>query len=77
MELGVRVFAERWDEIGPRHRVATAYLVFVAVDAEGRPRQVPELVLDTDDDRRRFREAQIRRTHRLARRQAIVDSRQS
>ena len=50
MELGVRVFAERWDQIGPRHRVATAYLVFVAVDGEGEPRAVPQLVLETDED---------------------------
>ena len=75
MELGVRVFAERWDQIGPRHRVATAYLVFVAVDADGEPRPVPQLVLETDEDGRRFREAEIRRTHRLARREAIQASR--
>ena len=75
MELGVRVFAERWDQIGPRHRVATAYLVFVAVDATGEPRAVPQLVLETDEDGRRFREAEIRRTHRLARRDAIQASR--
>jgi acyl-CoA hydrolase len=77
MELGVRVFAERWDEIGPRHRVATAYLVFVAVDADGQPRAVPPLVLEDEADRRRFLEAQIRRTHRLARRAAILKSRES
>jgi uncharacterized protein (TIGR00369 family) len=76
MELGVRVFAERWDEIGPRHRVATAYLVFVAVDADGQPRAVPPLVLEDEEDRRRFREAEIRRTHRLAKRQAIDRSRE-
>lgn len=77
MELGVRVFAERWDQIGPRHRVATAYLVFVAVDSAGQPRAVPELVLDEEGDRRRFREAEIRRTHRLARREAIRLSRET
>jgi acyl-CoA hydrolase len=76
MELGVRVLAERWDQIGPRHRVATAYLVFVAVDADGAPRPVPQLVLENDGDRRRFREAEIRRTHRLAGRQAILRSRE-
>ena len=77
MEVGVRVLAERWDEIGERTRVATAYLVFVAVDSSGRPRQVPELALETDSDRRRFNEAEIRRASRLARRDAIRTSRDS
>ena len=76
MEVGVRVLAERWDEAGvPPMRVATAYLAFVAVDSDGAPRAVPELVLETDDDRRRFREAEIRRRHRLARREEIKLSR--
>lgn len=76
MEVGVRVMAERWDEAGvPPVRVATAYLAFVAVDVDGAPRAVPSLVLETDDDRRRFREAEIRRRHRLARREEIKASR--
>ena len=42
MEVGVRVLAEPWNEAGvPPTRVATAYLVFVAVDAEGRPPRGP------------------------------------
>jgi acyl-CoA hydrolase len=51
--------------------------VFVAVDAEGKPRNVPQVVPETDDDRRRLREAGIRRSHRLAKRQAIVASREA
>jgi acyl-CoA hydrolase len=78
MEVGVRVLAERWDEAGvPAMRVATAYLAFVAVDSEGAPRLVPRLVLETDEDHRRFREAEIRRRHRLARREEIRLSRGS
>jgi acyl-CoA hydrolase len=75
MEIGVRVMAERWNESSPATHVASAYLVFVAVDAEGRPRPVPGVVPQSDRDRRRFEEAQIRRTHRLARRRAIMDLR--
>lgn len=75
MEVGVRVVAERWNESGPGTQVASAYLVFVAVDAEGKPRSVPQLLLETDRDRRRNQEAQIRRTHRLARRRAIMELR--
>jgi acyl-CoA hydrolase len=77
MEVGVRVLAEPWDEAGVAPvPVATAYLVFVAVDADGKPRDVPPVLPETDEDNRRFGEAEIRRTHRLARRQAILRSRE-
>ena len=56
--------------------MASAYLVFVAVDAEGKPRAVPQVVPETDEELRRMREAEIRRSHRLARRQAIIASRE-
>jgi acyl-CoA hydrolase len=77
MEVGVRVFAEPWNEVGVEPvRVATAYLVFVAVDDVGRPCPVPPVLPETDEDHRRFREAEIRRIHRLARREAIRSSRE-
>lgn len=72
MEIGVRVLAERWNESTPATQVGSAYLVFTAVDAEGKPRTVPPVLPETDQDRRRNQEAQIRRTHRLARRRAIM-----
>jgi acyl-CoA hydrolase len=75
MEVGVRVFAERWDQVEDRTRVATAYLVFVGVDGAGRPRAVPRLLLASDAEHRRFTEAEIRRSSRLARRAAITTSR--
>jgi len=76
MEVGVRVLAEPWDRAGVEPvRVATAYLVFVAVDDQGRPRAVPPVLPETEEDRRRVGEAEIRRTHRLARRVAILASR--
>jgi acyl-CoA hydrolase len=77
MEVGVRVVAEPWNEVRPATPVATAYLVFVALDENGSPRITPPVVPETDDDRRRFAEAEIRRTNRLARREAILRSRQS
>lgn len=76
MEIGVRVVAEPWNEARVEQTVvATAYLVFVAVDENGRPRPVPPVAPETDEDRRRWREAQIRRAHRLARRDEILASR--
>jgi len=77
LEVGVRVLAEPWNEVAVAKRVATAYLVFVAVDAYGKPRSVPPVLPETDEDRRRFAEAEIRRAHRLARRAAILESRGS
>ncbi|WP_344619573.1 acyl-CoA thioesterase [Dactylosporangium salmoneum] len=73
MEIGVRLEAERWDEVseGEPVVVATAYLVFVAVDADGKPRPLPAVVPDSPKNEGRWREAEIRREHRLARREAI------
>jgi len=71
LEVGVRVTGERWDQAGPATHVASAYLVFVAVDEEGQPRRVPGVVPETEADRQRQAEAEIRRQHRLARRDEI------
>jgi acyl-CoA hydrolase len=72
MEIGVRVEAQPWNDASdqPRH-VASAYFVFVAVDADGEPRPVPALAPETPDEHRRMREAEIRRAHRLARKSEI------
>lgn len=74
MEIGVRVEAQPWGSAAdePLH-VASAYFVFVAIDADGAPRPVPGLDPQTDDEVRRQREAGIRRSHRLAKR-AEIDS---
>ncbi len=65
MEIGVRVEAENLLTGDVRH-AASAYLTYVALDMQGRPRDVPPLILETDDDRRRNREAADRRRIRLA-----------
>src|SRR3954469_9911546 len=52
MEVGVRVFAENQATFD-RRQTTRAYLTFVAVDDAGRPRQVPPLVLETAEERRR------------------------
>ena len=78
MEVGVRAVAERWDRADEEPmRVATAYLAFVAVDGTGNPRPVPPVLPETDDELRRWREAEIRRRHRLARREEIRSSREA
>ena len=64
MEVGVRVETE--DPItGEIRHVASAYLTFVSLDAQGNPKPIPPLILETETDKRRNREAQARREVRL------------
>ena len=65
MEVGVRVEVEDLTT-GARRRTTKAYLTFVGIDAGRRPREVPGLLLETDEDRRRDAEARERRRVRLA-----------
>ena len=67
MEIGVRVEAENLMTGEVRH-AASAYLTYVAIDRLGRPTPVPPLILETDEERRRNREAKARREARLAER---------
>ena len=71
MEVGVKVFVENYLTGEMRH-TSSAYLTFVAVDAQKRPIQVPPLIPETADDRRRFREAGIRRKIRLRQRRGKI-----
>lgn len=64
MEVGVRVEAENLITGEVRH-TASAYLTFVALDAQGHPTEVPPLILETDDERRRNHEALARRRTRI------------
>ncbi|HEX5415232.1 MAG TPA: glycerophosphodiester phosphodiesterase family protein, partial [Chloroflexota bacterium] len=63
LEVGVRVEAENLVTGEVRH-VSSAYLVFVALDEGGRPRLVPPLVAETEEEQRRLAEALQRRAHR-------------
>ncbi|MFH1991703.1 MAG: acyl-CoA thioesterase [Pseudomonadota bacterium] len=65
MEVGVRAETENLLSGQVRH-TASAYLTFVALDETGRPKEVPKLVLETEDEFRRHREARARREVRLA-----------
>ena len=74
MEVGVRVEAETV-RTGRVVHTSSAYLVFVAVDEHGRPRDVPALLAETEEQRQRQHEAGRRRKARLARKQAMDRSR--
>ncbi len=69
MEVGVRVESE--DLIsGIRRHTNTCYLTFVAIDRNGRPVPVPQVVPETAQEKRRYAAAQARRRRRLEERQA-------
>lgn len=64
LEIGVVVFAE--DPMkGERVKAIRAYCTFVAVDADGRPAQIPELLVEGEESIRRERMAGQRRKQRL------------
>jgi acyl-CoA hydrolase len=66
MEVGVKVTAEN-PITGELTHTNSAYLVYVAIDENGRPCRVPELELETDAELRRFEEAKERQALRLKR----------
>jgi acyl-CoA hydrolase len=74
MEVGVRVESEivRSGEVT---HTSTAYLTMVALDDEGRPTGVPAIRAETPEEKRRAREAQLRRDNRLAERERIEEER--
>ncbi len=67
MEVGVRVVAEN-PLTGERTHTNSAYLVLVALDDDGQPVKVPPLILETDEERRRWAEAEARQQRRLEQR---------
>ena len=66
MEVEVNVEAEHL-LTGQKTHTNSAYLVFVALDQEGHPVEVPGLILETDEERRRWMQGARRQADRLAR----------
>jgi acyl-CoA hydrolase len=65
MEVGVEVTSE--DPLtGERRKCCDAYFTFVALGADDRPTQVPPLLTESEEERRRERDARFRREARLA-----------
>lgn len=65
MEVGARVDTEDL-MTGEKNHVASAYLTFVALDENRKPVPIPPLILKTEEDRRRHREALERKKIRLS-----------
>jgi len=60
MDISVEVYSERVSS-GEKRHTHTAHVVFVAVDDEGKPKRVPRLVPETDEERARHARAEAHR----------------
>ncbi|MGD1157391.1 MAG: acyl-CoA thioesterase [Terriglobia bacterium] len=65
MEAEVRVYLEDY-LTGERRQTSSAFVTYVALDAAGKPKEVPPLIPRAREERRRYREALERRRRRLA-----------
>jgi acyl-CoA hydrolase len=65
LEVGVKVWVENTQAASMLH-VASAYLVFVAIDEQGRRQKIPQLLPETPNELRRYADALRRREHREA-----------
>lgn len=70
MEIGVEVTTED-PRTGERRRTCDALLTFVALGHDGKPTAVPPLLVETEEERRRERDAHARREARLRARAAL------
>lgn len=73
MEVGVRVEVETVPT-GECRYVASAHLVFVGLDEDGKPAAVPPVIAETEDEKRRQAQARVRREQRLVRKRALRDA---
>jgi acyl-CoA hydrolase len=64
MEVGVKVFAENV-LTGERRHTSSAFVTFVAIDDQGKPKPIPPVIPETEEDKRRYEQAEVRRRHRL------------
>lgn len=66
MEIGVKVLAEDFRSTQVQH-IVSAYFTFVGVDETLRPTPIPGIVPASDEEKRRFEQAEVRRKSRLGR----------
>jgi acyl-CoA hydrolase len=65
MEVGVKVWVENL-RTGKLRHTSSAYLTFVGVDQQGNRVVLPQIVPETEEEKRRWHEAAQRRAYRLA-----------
>ena len=64
MEIEVNVEAEDLEDNTKVH-AATAFVTMVALDKYGKPTKVPHLILENEDDKKRYSEGELRMKSRL------------
>lgn len=64
MEIGLKVYAENFRTQESKH-IFSAYFTFVALDENRKPTKILPIIPETQEERRRFQEAEIRRQKRL------------
>jgi acyl-CoA hydrolase len=64
MEIGIKVFADEFESLNRKH-IVSAYFTFVAVDKNLRPIEIPPVIPETDDEKRRHAQADERRKQRM------------
>lgn len=65
LEAEVQVTAEN-PITGERTHTNTAYLVYVGLDDNNHPTAIPQLVLETEEDKTRYEQAKLRQQRRIA-----------
>jgi uncharacterized protein (TIGR00369 family) len=65
LEAEVQVIAEQ-PITGERTHTNTAYLLYVALDDEGRPTTVPALIIETEEEKQRMEQAKKRQAYRIS-----------
>ena len=66
MEIGVRIDAENVKTGKTRH-TATAYLTFVSLDEKGKPQKIADIIPESPDEKRRYKEGKKRHNQRIER----------
>ena len=64
MECGAKVVYDDL-ETGKRKHTSSPYLTFVALDENRRPVEVPEVIPETDEEKRRWEAAEVRPMFRM------------
>jgi acyl-CoA hydrolase len=64
MEIEVNIFAEDID-YNTRVHAGRAYVTMVSIDKYGKSMEVPQLLLETEEDHQKFKEGEARMISRL------------
>jgi len=66
LEVGLKILADDFHTMQRRH-IVSAYFTFVGVDANMKPVELPQVIPQSDDEKRRFAQADERRKARMSR----------